>query len=112
MALPAQWRDSVETQTLALGLYRRIGAFWLHAGAVTVAWAWLSRRHRLGLSVLLATYSVTGMGIAYCDNTFAAGTTWQSMKQAVGACWVLALLLHFSEYWRPPRSGAAPTAEA
>jgi hypothetical protein len=35
--------------------------------------------------VLIATCTLSGLGIAWCDDTFAAGTDWLLLKRAAGA---------------------------
>ena len=78
-----------------IGLFRRIGAFWLHAGLVTLAWTWWVRHDWRGRTLLLVTYSLSGIGLGWCDDTFAAGTDWLTFKRIVGGVWVLMLLAHF-----------------
>lgn len=86
---------------LALSLFRRMGAFSLYAGSVTLVWAWLGRSDRRLLSVLLVTYSVVGVAFAYADNAFFAGTAYLHVKQAIGAAWTAALVAHF---WPRPKA--------
>jgi hypothetical protein len=103
LALPVDVQAQLATGSIALGLYRRIGAFWLHAGLVTLAWTWWVRADWRGRTLLLLTYSVSGVGLGWCDSTFAAGTDWLVFKRAIGGAWTIALLVHFL---LKPRSAA------
>jgi hypothetical protein len=95
LALPVAVQAQLATGPIALGLYRRIGAFWLHAGLVTLAWTWWVRADWRGRTLLLVTYSVSGLALGWCDSTFAAGTDWLVLKRAIGGAWAIALLAHF-----------------
>jgi hypothetical protein len=99
LSLPTDVQLRLADGPIALGLYRRIGAFWLHAGLVTLAWTWWVRDDWRGRTLLLATYCISGIGLGWCDNTFAAGTPWLMLKQGVGAVWVVGLVVHW--YGRP-----------
>jgi hypothetical protein len=58
------------------------------------AWRWRVRHDGKRLSVLLGTYSVAGLGLGYCDNTFATVPSWHYLKQAFGVLWVAILVVH------------------
>ncbi len=77
-------------------LYRRMGAFSLHAGAVTVVWAFLARSNRPLRTALLVTYTLTGLGFGYTDGLFFAGTAYAQVKHLIGGLWVAALIVHFT----------------
>ncbi len=89
---------------LTMSLYRRVGAFSLHAGVITLMLAWLGRRHRPALSALLVTYLITGVAFLATDAAYFRGTFYFAVKQALGAVWAAAVALHF---W-PTRPHAAP----
>ena len=101
LALPIDVQVQLATGPVALGLYRRIGAFWLHAGLVTLVWTWWVRRDWRGRTLLLMTYCLSGLGLGWCDATFAAGTDWGVFKQAIGGVWVIGLLAHGLSRPRP-----------
>ncbi len=93
---------------LSMSLFRRIGAFSLYAGTVTIVWAWFGKADRRLLSALLITYSVVGVAFAYADNAYFTGTTYLRLKQAIGAVWTAALLAHF---WPRAKTAGQSTAE-
>ncbi len=78
-----------------LGLFRRMGAFSLHAGACTIVWAALGHRQPRLMSALFVTYAITGMGFAITDATFFDGTPYLYAKRVIGAVFMSALLCHF-----------------
>lgn len=96
---------------LAMSLFRRVGAFSLYAGSVTLVWAWLGKSDRKLLSALLITYSVVGVAFAYADNAYFAGTAYLKAKQAIGGAWTAALIAHFwPRATAPGRSGRETSA--
>lgn len=89
---PALWQG--EAGPLLRSLYRRLGAFSLHTGVITAAWAWLGRDEPRLLTALLATYTLTGLAFFANDRTYFRGTRYFAQKQALGALWAAALLGH------------------
>ncbi|MCB9781198.1 MAG: hypothetical protein H6742_21710 [Alphaproteobacteria bacterium] len=79
---------------LTLSLFRRTGAFSLHAGVAMLVWSALGRTRPPVLLALLLTCAVTGMGFAWTDATFFADTPYRVVKQALGGVFGLALLAH------------------
>lgn len=110
LRLPVALRNDVQLQAYALGPSRFLGAFRLYAGMVTCAWAWGARRDTRALTLLLATYTLAGLGLAWCDRTFATDINWQQLKQIFGFLWVVALLVHGRGWWLQRRQGAAARA--
>lgn len=86
---------------LTMSLFRRVGAFSLHAGVVALVWAWLGRSDRRVLSALLLTYLATGVGFFATDAAYFRGTRYFLLKQAFGALWAVAAALHFAPRPRP-----------
>lgn len=78
-----------------LGLFRRMGAFSLHAGASTIVWAALGHRRPALMSALFVTYAITGMGFAITDAAFFEGTMYLLGKRVIGAVFFAALVGHF-----------------
>jgi hypothetical protein len=87
-----------------LGLFRRMGAFSLHAGVCTIVWAALGHREPRLMSALFITYAITGMGFAITDATYFDGTPYLLGKRVIGAVFFAALLGHF---WLRTRARAA-----
>ena len=96
---------SPEIAPLVLSLFRRVGAFSLHAGVITIVAALLGRADRRVLGVVLVTYSVTGAAFFLTDHAFFAGTPYFYAKQAIATLWTVALVVHF---W-PRKQPKAPT---
>lgn len=96
---------------LTMSLFRRVGAFSLYAGSVTLVWAWLGKSDRKLLSALLITYSVVGIAFAYADNAYFAGTAYLRVKQAIGGFWTAALIAHFWPRVINPDRSAPETLE-
>jgi hypothetical protein len=94
---PALW--SGETSVLLRSLYRRLGAFSFHTGAVTAVWAWTARDEPRLLTALLVTYTLTGLAFFATDRAFFRGTRYFVVKQALGAHWAAALVGHLSATW-------------
>ena len=88
---PELWRG--DERALLESLYRRLGAFSLHTGVATAVWALMARDQPLMLTVLLGTYTLTGLAFFAGDRKFFAGTRYFVVKQALGALWSLALVL-------------------
>lgn len=88
---PQLWRG--EERALLESLYRRLGAFSLHTGVATAVWALIARDQPWMLTVLLGTYTLTGLAFFAGDRRFFAGTRYFMIKQALGGLWSAALLL-------------------
>ena len=82
---------------------RRLGAFSLHSGAVTLVWTALAYRRPALRTWLLFTYLVTGLGFAWTDATYFAGTRYYLMKQILGGLFAAAMVVHFAARWRARR---------
>jgi hypothetical protein len=82
-----------ETAVVLRSLYRRMGAFSLHAGVVTAVWAAMAHDDRRGLTALLVTYAVTGPAFFATDRAYFRGTRYFVIKQALGALWTAALVV-------------------
>jgi hypothetical protein len=91
---PSAW--SGETAVLLRSLYRRMGAFSLHAGVVTAVWAAMAHGDRRGLTALLVTYAATGLAFFLTDRAYFRKTRYFVTKQALGALWTAALLLNLA----------------
>ena len=78
-------------------LYRRLGAFSLHAGVMTLVFAGVGARHRPTLNALLVGYTLTGFAFFATDSAYFRGTPYFVVKQVFGALWMLALVLHLLE---------------
>jgi hypothetical protein len=87
---PPLW--SGEAGTLLRSLYRRLGAFSFHTGAVTAVWAWMARDEPRWLTTLLVTYTITGLAFFAGDRAYFRGTRYFLVKQVLGALWTAALL--------------------
>jgi len=87
---PPLW--SGQSEVLLRSLYRRIGAFSLHTGVVTAVWAWVARDDAGWLTVLLVTYTITGLAFFANDRAFFRGTRYFAVKQVLGALWAAALV--------------------
>lgn len=80
-----------------MSLYRRLGAFSLYAGAMTLVFAAVGHRHRPTLTALLFGYAITGLGFFATDTTYFKGTPYYALKQVFGALWSVAIVLHLLE---------------
>ncbi len=78
-------------------LYRRLGAFSLHAGVMTIVFAGVGARHRPTLTALLVGYTLTGLAFFATDHAYFRGTPYFAVKQVFGALWMLALVLDLVE---------------
>lgn len=78
---------------LVASLYGRLGAFSLHVGVTTAAWALFARRQPRLLTALLVIYLVTGCAFFFNDVRFFQGTGYFRVKQALGTLWAAALVL-------------------
>ncbi|MDX2009444.1 MAG: hypothetical protein SFW67_04605 [Myxococcaceae bacterium] len=76
-------------------LYRRLGAFSLHAGVVTLVGAVLGARNRRLMGGLLVLWMVNGLAFFFTDRAAFAGTPYFAFKQIVGTAWALAAVWHF-----------------
>lgn len=94
-ALSGALRNDADLRKFLYGSYRRLGAFSFHMGVVTMIWAFLGRRNRSLLTVLLVAYSLNGAIFFYVDFSYTRGTEYFLMKQVIGTLWAVALALHF-----------------
>jgi len=85
-----------------VSLYRRLGAFSLHAGVMTLVFAAIGMRHRPTLTALLFGYTLTGLAFFATDNAYFRGTPYFLVKQVFGALWTLAIVIHVVEGRRRP----------
>jgi hypothetical protein len=104
IALGAQLAGDPSDPTL--GLFRRMGAFSLHAGVCTVVWSLLAHRRLWLQSALFATYLTTGMGFALTDARFFADTTYLTVKHGIGTAFFVAFLLHLWLRWQQRRAAS------
>ena len=79
---------------LVEALFRRMGAFSLHAGVVTVAGAVLGRKHRALMTGVLVLWMVDGLAFFATDRAAFMGTPYFMAKQVIGGFWALALVVH------------------
>jgi hypothetical protein len=94
VALGAQLVDAMPPDA-TLGLFRRMGAFSLHAGVCTIVWAILGHRRPALQTALFLTYAVTGAGFAITDAAFFPDTPYRIAKHIIGTIFFVALLAHF-----------------
>ena len=80
----------------AVGLFRRMGAFSLHAGVCTIVWAALAARRPSLQTAQFCTYLATGMGFALTDARYFAGTPYLMGKHIIGAVFFAAFLGHLA----------------
>lgn len=90
----------------AMSMLRRIGAFSLYAGAVSMGLGWYCRRDRRTITALLAIYSVVGLAFAATDRAYFEGTSYALAKQLIGVVWSVGLLAHGWEWWQTRASTA------
>src|SRR4051812_41117248 len=64
-----------------MGLFRRMGAFSLHAGVCTIVWASLGHRRPWLQTALFLTYLSTGIAFAVTDAAYFAGTPYLAVKR-------------------------------
>lgn len=89
--------DAVEQASppnATLGLFRRLGAFSLHAGVCTIVWAALAHRRPWLRTALFGTYALTGGAFGATDAAYFPNTPYLHLKHAIGAFFVVALLAH------------------
>lgn len=94
MNAPAVVASSADAGALVDALFRRMGAFSLHAGVVTVAGALLGRRHRALMTGVLVLWMVDGLAFFATDRAAFVGTPYFVAKQVIGGFWALALVVH------------------
>jgi hypothetical protein len=85
---------SAESAALVVALFRRTGAFSLHAGMVTIAGAVLGRQNRKLMTGLLVLSMVDGLAFFLTDRAAFAGTPYLAAKQIIGTAWAFALAWH------------------
>lgn len=88
---------SAQAALLVVALFRRTGAFSLHAGMVTIAGAVLGRRDRRLMTGLLVLWMIDGVAFFATDRATFAGTPYLVAKQIVGTAWALAFAWHLIE---------------
>ncbi len=108
IGLGAQLVDAAPPDA-TLGLFRRMGAFSLHAGACTIVWALLGHRRPALQTALFLTYAVSGMGFAITDAAFFPDTSYRIAKHIIGTIFFAALLAHF---WLRRRETASASARS
>lgn len=79
-----------------VGLFRRMGAFSLHAGVCTIVWAALAVRRPSLQTAQFFTYLATGVGFALTDARYFAGTPYLLGKHLIGSVFVAAFLGHLA----------------
>lgn len=94
MNAPAVVASSADAGALVDALFRRMGAFSLHAGVVTVAGALLGRRYRALMTGVLVLWMVDGLAFFATDRAAFVGTPYFVAKQVIGGFWALALVVH------------------
>lgn len=94
MNAPAVFSSSSDASALVDALFRRMGAFSLHAGVVTVAGAVLGRKHRALMTGVLVLWMVDGLAFFATDRAAFMGTPYFIAKQVIGGFWALALVVH------------------
>lgn len=87
--------EGSDARRAAVAALRRLGAYCLYSGVLTLALAWLGHRERRVLTVVLVAYSAVGPAFLLVDATYFAGTPHFAVKQALGALWTAALAAHF-----------------
>lgn len=102
MQAPAVMEAAPASRQLLDALFRRTGAFSLHAGVVTVVGAWLGRSNRRWMTGLLVLWMVDGLAFFATDRAAFLGTPYFLFKQAIGTAWALALAWHVYEGRRQP----------
>jgi hypothetical protein len=85
-------RFSGDARLLLESLFRRMGAFSFHTGAVTAVWAWMARGEPRWLTTLLVTYTITGLAFFGTDRAYFKGTRYFVFKQMLGGLWAAALV--------------------
>ncbi len=93
--------------------FRRLGAFSVQAGLGTGLVAWLGHRDLRVQGLMLAVWTTAGVAFGATDAAWFSGTTYHLGKQAIGAGWVLGLLL-WVRAWRQAASdrGADPSSRS
>ena len=101
-ALPATVRADGGVRAFVAGPYRRVGAFSLHTGVVTLVWAILARNDRRLLTVLLVVYTLSGVVMFSVDWAYTRGTGYIVLKQVIGTLWAMAVMAHLysASAWR------------
>jgi hypothetical protein len=94
MRAPAVLSSAPDAAPLVESLFRRMGAFSLHAGVVTLASAVLGRRHPRLMTGVLVLWMVVGLAFFLTDRAAFAGTPYLGAKQVIGGFWSLALVVH------------------
>jgi hypothetical protein len=93
------WSESAALASIpaVASLYRRLGAFSLYAGVMTLVFAGVGARHRPTLTALLFGYAIVGVAFFATDTAYFRGTAYYSIKQAFGALWMAAIVMHLIE---------------
>lgn len=94
MNAPAVLSSSSDAGALVEALFRRMGAFSLHAGVVTMASALLGRKHRALMTGVLVLWMIDGLAFFATDRAAFVGTPYFLAKQVIGGFWALALVVH------------------
>ncbi len=108
LVVPEPWlahgRDTVWSNAAALGsvpgvlsAFRRLGAFSLQTGVLTLVLAAIGTKHRPTLTALLFTYALTGVVFFSIDATYFRGTPYFFVKQFFGVLWASAIVAHLYE---------------
>ncbi len=75
-----------------LSLFRRLGALQIVAGAVTLGFLTLGRRDPRAIDMMLGLYAIAGLGLAWTDRVYFAGTPYGLAKSALGGVCGVAML--------------------
>jgi len=88
--------QSAPLDVATVGLFRRMGAFSLHAGVCTIVWAGLAVRRPWLQTAQFFTYLATGIGFALTDAQYFAGTPYLMGKHIIGTVFFAAFLGHLA----------------
>jgi hypothetical protein len=80
-----------DARVLVMSLFRRLGAFSLFAGCVSLFVALTERREPMKLARFMALFVVAGLAFGVTDGTYFAGTRYHLIKQVIGGVWVVSL---------------------
>lgn len=78
-----------EAHDAVMAAFRRVGAFSLYAGLVSLFVAVRFRQEPRHVLAFMLLYMVAGLGFAVTDATYFAGTPYHLTKQAIGVLWVV-----------------------
>ena len=91
-------RGEEETSQAVISLFRRIGAFQLFAGLMSLIWLGYGLwRQADAITVLLGAYLGVGIIFFWVDRSFFAKTDYFIFKQIIGAVWAMAFVVHLRQ---------------